>query len=193
MTTRRKWVLGSVACVLVVLAVAAYQFETQYEMGKVAFPWQTARRRLIAERRMFGGMSGSRFVKFKIDDDADEREARERSNRVACEKLGAAMTGYFVRCSEAKEPDLASVRADWQDQVTHALPKVVTVCSETQASNIGPPEEEFDSCVAFFTSGTCDVLDYGENELALGTLDMMVKKPTRPQPHLVACPFLFGN
>jgi len=193
MTTRRKWLLGSVACMFVVLAVAGYSLETRYEMGQMSFPWQKTRRRLIAARRMLGNFGGSRFVKFKINDDADEREARERSNRAACAKLGAAMTDYFVRCSEAKEPELASVRTEMEDRVTHALPKAVPICSETQASEIGPPEEELDSCAAFFASGTCDILDYAENELALGTLDMMVKKPTRPQPHLAACPFLFGT
>jgi hypothetical protein len=199
MTTRRKWLLGSIGFMLAVLAVAGYTFETRYEMGEVSFPWQKSRRRLIAARRMFdphkslqGG--GGRFMKFLINDDDDERrEARARKNRSMCDRLTTAWTDYFVRCIEPKGDERERVRAEMQDLVTHAVPETVWVCSELQAPNEGPPGEQFDSCVAFFASGTCDILDYEWMELAVSTHDVRVKRPTKPQPHMEACPLLFGQ
>lgn len=43
----------------------------------------------------------------------------------------------------------------------------------------------------FFTAGTCDILDYQPQDVALNLIDSMVQKPKQPQPHIVACPFLF--
>src|SRR5262245_6314938 len=198
MTTRRKWLLGSVGFMLAVLAVAGYTFETRYEMGEVAFPWQKSRRRLIAARTMFdphkslqGG--GGRFVKFFLANDDDEkREARERKNRALCNTLTTAWTDYFVRCIEAKGDERERIRAEMQDLTTHAVHDKVSVCDEVYVSEQGPRDEQFDSCIAFFTSGTCDILDYPWMELAVSTVDLMVKKPTRPQPHMEACPLLYG-
>src|SRR5262245_17805174 len=116
---------------LVVLAVVGYQFDTQYEMGQIVLPWQKTRRRLRAAYSMMGGNSGSRFVKFRINDDPDEAEARARRNRAACEKLGPAWIDYVVRCAEAKEPERARLRADIENAVAHALPEMVPVCSES--------------------------------------------------------------
>jgi len=191
MTTRRKWVLGSVTCMVVVLAIAGYQFDTQYEMGQIVLPWQKTRRRMRAARSMFGGNSGSRFVKFMLNNDPEETEARERRNRAACDKLRAAWIGYIDRCVEAKEAERARVHAEAEDLVTHGLPEAVRVCDASQASAVGPPDEQVDSCIAFFKSGTCDILDYSPNDLVIGEMDVMMKKPTRPQPHLQACPLLF--
>ncbi|HMF44186.1 MAG TPA: hypothetical protein VKQ32_26120 [Polyangia bacterium] len=193
MTTRRKWVLGSIAFMLAVLAVAGYTLETRYamgQMGEVVFPWQKARRRLRAARVMTSG-EGSRFVKFRVNDDPGEREARVRRNGAICDKLTGAWTDYFVRCLEPKDPERPRVRAELQDLVSHAVAVNVSVCSEAQADTIGPPDEQVDSCIAFFTSGMCDLLDYAPDELAISTMDVMIKKPNRPQPHIEACPFLF--
>ena len=196
MTTRRKWLLGSVVCMLVVLGVAGYTLETRYEMEEISFPWQKTRRRVIAARRMFDPHKslpgGGGFVKFLLDKDDEDREALGRKNRATCDKLGAAWTEYFVRCSEAKDSDRARIRAEMQDLVKHRLPEKVLVCSEAQAETEGPPDAEWNACVAFFASGTCEILDYDWMELAVSTHDMMVKKPTKPQPHMEACPLLFG-
>ena len=183
--------LGSLACMVVVLAVAGYQFETQYEMGQIVLPWQKTKRRLRAARYLFGGNSAGRFVKFMFNNDPEETEARERRNRAVCDKLGAAWIDYIDRCAEAKAPERARVRAEIEDLVTHGLPEAVKVCDPSQASAVGPPDDQVASCIAFFTSGTCDILDYAPNDLVVGELDVMVKKSTRPQPHIQACPLLF--
>ena len=199
MTTRRKWLLGSIGFMLAVLAIAGYTFETRYEMGEVAFPWQKSRRRWIAARTMFdphksvwGGGVG-KFMKWRIHEDEEVREARARKNRAMCDRLTAAWTDYYVRCIEAEGDERERVRVEMQDLVGHAMHDNLSICSDDiQAANEGPADEQFDSCIAFFTSGTCDILDYPWMELAVSTVDRMAKKPTMPQPHMEACPLLFG-
>jgi hypothetical protein len=196
MTTRRKWIVGAVG--VVSLAVAAFQLETRYEMGQlrdVALPWQKTRRRLIAARTLFNGVAGGdRFTKFLFNQDEEMLAARARKNRETCDRLAAAGVDYIMRCAEPKEAERERVRAEMKDLVTSAFRDGIGACrtSNVESPPLGPEDEELASCLQFFRSGTCDILDYRPSQLAVGMLDMMVKKPSKPQPHMQACLFLWN-
>lgn len=188
-------ILGGVAVALAALAVPAYQFETRYEMGQVSFPWQNTRRRLIAARALFDqdGPPLGQTITYVFDkQDAEERAAaRARKNRETCDKLATASVDYVVRCVEADGAERERARAEMRDLIARALRYRIPACEKADGSVRGPADEAVVSCLRFLGSGSCEILDYKREDLAGGTLDYMVKKPGKPQPHLEACPFLF--
>jgi hypothetical protein len=133
-----------------------------------------------------------RVTSFAIDQDDEKRAARARKNGQTCATLAAGWSDYLVRCTGTEGAERERVRAEMLDLTTRAVRDEIGACKTTDGSQIGPEAEDVGPCLEFFASGTCEILDYDPAELATGMLDFLTKRPTRPQPHLKACAFLFN-
>src|SRR5262245_36589593 len=109
MSTKRKLIVGGLVAVAAVLGVAAFQWETRYEMGQVSFPWQKSRKRLIAARALFGPSPRApkawsyRFYKDLTWEEQEEIRRRDAErNRSTCAALAKGQTDYVVRCVDPK-------------------------------------------------------------------------------------------
>jgi len=197
MAQRKKWILGGLAVGVVALAIAAFQFETRYEMGQVSLPWQKERRRLIAARAMFEGLeqmgtsgffANYRFA--KTEEAAAEIEQHRKQTQETCGQIATAWRDYVVRCLEVKPADRERIGDEMTALARKATSARVSGCSGQDDGEPGS-EEDRAACLRFFASGSCEIFDYGRDELALGLVWLRAMRPTKPQPHMEACPFIF--
>jgi len=197
MSRRKRWILGGLGVAVAVLAIAAFQFETRYEMGQVSFPWQKERRRLIAARAMFetleqmgtgGFVANYRFA--KTEEAAAEIERHRKQTQETCGQIATAWRDYVVRCLEPKPADRERISAEMTALVGKATNARISGCSGQDDGDPGS-EEDRAACLRFFASGSCEIFDYGRDELALGLVWLRAMRPAKPQPHIEACPFIF--
>ena len=197
MAQRKKWILGGLAVGIVALAIGAFQFETRYEMGQVSLPWQKERRRLIAARAMFEGLeqmgtggfvANYRFA--KTEEAAAAIEQHRKQTQETCAQIATAWRDYVVRCLEVKPADREQIGAEMTVLVRKATNARISGCSGEDDGDPGSAEDRA-ACLRFFASGACEIFDYGRDELALGLVWLRAMRPTKPQPHMEACPFIF--
>ena len=209
MSTKARWLLAVLVPLVAAdigaaaLGVPSFQREARPEAPPISPAWQQTRRRLATARAMFKGGLVERNMKSSSNTfvngegrAAYERRMRElrRANREMCDSLTTAWAGWIVSCADPREAARDRIRAEMTGLVAGELRERSTACEEGPGgTDDGPEPEDRASCLRFFRSGNCEILDYNPKELALSLLDLTIKKPRKPQPHLLACPMLFGS
>ncbi|HXU03689.1 MAG TPA: hypothetical protein VN903_22140 [Polyangia bacterium] len=146
---------------------------------------------------MFDGLeqmgSGGYFAKFTFPQTDEAREEQERHRKQiqeSCAQIAAAWRGYLVRCLEPKPADRERINAEMTELASKAVSKRVAGCNGNGDADPGSDEDRA-ACLQFFASDTCEIFDYGRDQLALGLVELMAMRPRKPQPHMKACPFIF--
>jgi hypothetical protein len=200
-TRKQRWIFGGIGLAVLASGVAATELVPRYQLGQLSFPWQQSRRRLFAAREMFSPAPGQRGPlsmswKFRKDltpeEQAELHRKQREQNRQTCAALAKAWADYVVRCAGPEAAEREAIRAEMLQSAASELRERVAACDEGGGDPVeGPPAEEQAPCLQFFASGSCDILDYDPKDLTLSTLDVMVTRPSKPQPHMLACPFIF--
>jgi hypothetical protein len=209
MSAKARWLLAVLVPLVAAdvgaaaLGVPPFRREARSEAPPISPAWQQTRRRLATARAMFGGGLVERNMKSWSNTfvkgegrAAYERRMKElrRTNQQMCDSLATAWAAWIVRCADAREAARDRIRAEMTGLAAGELQERITACENSpDNTDDGPEPEDRASCLRFFRSGNCEILDYDPNELALSTLDLMVKRPRKPQPQLFACPMLFGS